>query len=171
MENEREDRRDRLGREAFVTLYVVGTRFEEQLDEICRDEGISHPQYSVLWVVCLTDEDTGVPMRALADGLLHRAADATRLVDRLVVNGLVTRSPSADDRRVVLVRPTARGREVFEVTTQRIKDLHRQQFGHLTLAEMQEITRLLNKAFWSSVPADASGPTLSLSTRNVTLEP
>jgi DNA-binding MarR family transcriptional regulator len=132
-------------------LYVVGNRFEEQLDEVCRDLGISHPQYAVLWVLCLSDEESGVPMGSLADGLLHRAADATRLVDRLVAAGLVTRSAAAHDRRVVLVRATSRGREVFEVATSRIKALHREQFGALTQQEIAEVTRLLNKALWSSV--------------------
>lgn len=149
-----EDRRDRLGRDAFITLYVVGNRFEEQLDAVCREEGISHPQYAVLWVLCLSEEPSGVPMGSLADGLLHRAADATRLVDRLVAAGLVTRAPSTSDRRVVLVSPTSRGREVFEVATARIKALHREQFGALTQHEIVEVTRLLNKAFWSSAPSE-----------------
>lgn len=150
-----EDRRDRLGREAFITLYVVGSRFEEQLDAICRDLGISHPQYAVLWVVCLSEEPTGVAMGSLADGLLNRAADATRLVDRLVAAGLVTRAPATHDRRVVLVKPTARGREVFEIATAKIKALHREQFGALTQQEIIEMTRLLNKALWSSASTEA----------------
>jgi DNA-binding MarR family transcriptional regulator len=156
-----EDRRDWLGREAFVTLYVVGNHFEEQLDALCREEGISHPQYSALWVICLSEEPAGVPMGSLADGLLHRAADTTRLVDRLVTGGLVTRTPSSHDRRVVLVKPTPRGRRVFENATTRIKALHREQFGALTQQEIAEVTRLLNKAFWSGVSATTGGATLS----------
>jgi len=144
-----EDRRDRLGREAFITLYVVGNHFTEQIDELCRSKGISHPQYSVLWVLCLSDEAEGVPMGSLADGLLNRAADATRLVDRLVAHGLVTRKPSPHDRRVVLVRATTRGRAVFEALAAQIKDLHREQWGSLTQGEVHELTRLLNKALWS----------------------
>ena len=161
-----EDRRDRLGREAFITLYVVGNHFTEQIDELCRSKGISHPQYSVLWVLCLSDEAEGVPMGSLADGLLNRAADATRLVDRLVAHGLVSRKPSPHDRRVVLVRATTRGRAVFEALAAQIKDLHREQWGSLTQGEVHELTRLLNKALWSQQStAVGESPTIAATSR------
>lgn len=150
MKAQPEDRRDRLGREAFVTLYVVGNQFSEQLDALCREEGISHSQYSALWILCLSDSPDGVPMGSLADGLLNRASDTTRLVDRLLAQGLVTRRPSDEDRRVVLVKVTPRGREVFEVLASRIKTLHRAQWRALSQNEIKDLTRLLNKALWSS---------------------
>ena len=53
--------------------------------------GISHALYAALWVLCLADAPDGLPMGALADGLLTRAADTTRLVDRLVKRRLATR--------------------------------------------------------------------------------
>ncbi len=141
-----EDRRDRRGREAFVTLFVTGNRFTEQIEQVCRAEGISHAQYSVLWVLCLADAPEGLPMGALADGLLTRAADTTRLVDRMLAAGLVDRAPSPGDRRVVLVSPTDEGRAVFGRTTSAIRALHRRQWGALTVEELREMTRLLNKA-------------------------
>jgi DNA-binding MarR family transcriptional regulator len=145
----REDARDRLGRVAFITLFVVGNRFEEQLEVCCRSHGISHQQYAVLWVLCLSENPLGVPMGTLADGLLHRATDATRLVDKLTNAGLVQRLSSDVDRRVVLVRPTASGREVLAHATADVKALHRSQFPALSDDELSELTRLLNTAFWS----------------------
>ncbi len=143
---DREDRRDRLGREAFVTLFVTGNRFTEQIEHLCRVEGVSHPQYTVLWVLCLADAPDGLPMGALADGLLTRASDTTRLVDRMLAAGLVAREPSPGDRRVVLVSPTDEGRTVFERLTAAIKELHRRQWGALTVDELRTVTRLLTKA-------------------------
>jgi DNA-binding MarR family transcriptional regulator len=154
---EKENERDRLEREAFITMFIVGNRFEEQIDACCRAAGISHPQYSVLWVLCLSDLPFGVPMGMLADGLLHRAADATRLVDRLVAAGLVTRTSSASDRRVVLVQPTPEGRATFETVTSGIKALHREQFRALTSEQLSTITHLLNTAFWSETPDTDGG--------------
>jgi len=145
----REEARDRLGREAFITLFVVGNLFEEQLEACCRAYGISHQQYAVLWVLCLSENPLCVPMGTLADGLLHRAADTTRLVDKLTAAGLVERLASDLDRRVVLVRPTPSGREVFSQATADVKALHRSQFAALSDDELAELTRLLNTAFWS----------------------
>ncbi len=151
-EREPEDRRDRLGRDAFISLFLASNRFTEQIEQCCRTEGVSHPQYTVLWVLCLADAPDGLPMGALADGLLNRAADATRLVDRLLTAGLVTRQPAPGDRRVVLVAPTVRGRAIFERLTARIKALHRTQWSGLTLEELRELTRLLNTARLAGAP-------------------
>ncbi len=151
---------DRLGRDAFITMFIVSNRFTEDLEQCCRAEGISHALYVALWVLCLTDAPDGLPMGALADGLLTRAADTTRLVDRLVNQRLATRKPSKADRRVVLVSATARGRELFERLTADIKALHRRQWASLTNSELRDVTRLLNKALWNdaSVPGELGMP-------------
>jgi DNA-binding MarR family transcriptional regulator len=152
----RESRADRLGREAFISLFVTSSRFTADIEQLCKAEGISHSQYSILWVLCLADDPDGLPMGALADGLLHRSADATRLVDRLLTSGHVTRTPKTNDRRVVIVAPTKLGRATFERLTEQIKALHRQQWAGLTLTELDELNRLLNKALWAGIdPADA----------------
>ncbi len=151
----RESRADRLGREAFISLFVTSSRFTGDIEQVCKAEGISHSQYSILWVLCLADAPDGLPMGALADGLLHRSADATRLVDRLLVSGLVTRTPSANDRRVVIVSPTAQGRATFERLTEQIKALHRRHWAGLTTDEVEQLNQLLNKALWAGFdPAD-----------------
>jgi len=153
---ERETWQDRLGREAYISLFLASNQFNEQMEQVCRAEGISHPQYTVLWVLCLAESPGGLPMGALADGLLTRAADATRLVDRLLAAGHVTRAPSPSDRRVVLVSPTAQGLALFERLTAEIKALHRRQWGALTKDELRELARLLNLARLSG---ESEGPT------------
>ncbi len=146
---ESEELIDRLGRDAFITTFIAGNRFTEDIEQCCRAEGISHALYAALWVLCLADTPDGLPMGALADGLLTRAADTTRLVDRLVRQRLATRKSSEADRRVVLVSATSRGRQLFERLTADIKALHRQQWDALTTDELREVTRLLNKALWT----------------------
>jgi len=143
---ERETLQDRLGREAFISLFLASKQFDEQIEALCRAEGISHSQYTVLWVLCLADAPGGLPMGALADGLLTRSADATRLIDRLLAGGHVIRELSPGDRRVVLVSPTEQGLHLFERLTAEIKALHRRQWRALDKDELRDLIRLLNKA-------------------------
>ena len=150
---------DRLGREAFVTLFVAGDRFTADIEACCRMAGVSHSQYVALWVLCLSDAPEGVPMGALVDGLLSRKADATRLVDRLVAQGLATRAGSTSDRRVVLVAPTEAGRTCFERLTAQIKALHRRQWAALSESEIRQLTHLLNKALWADPALTSPLPT------------
>ena len=139
---------DRLEREAFINLFLAAGRFTDEVEAICKAEGLTMSHYTVLWVVCLSPNSEGVPMRAIADGVLTRAADATRLVDRLAKDGHVERGTSDEDRRVVLIRPTRSGQVVFKRITAAVKELHRSQWGPLTDAELLELRRLLVKTLW-----------------------
>jgi len=154
----REPEIDRLGREAFINLFLASSRFTDQVEAICKAEAITMSHYTVLWVVCLSDAGDGVPMRSIADGLLTRASDATRLVDRLTKEGFTVRQNSEADRRVVLVRPTRKGRALFQRITRTVKTLHREQWSALSLAELRELRRLLVKALWGDADVQDRHP-------------
>ena len=149
---------DRLGRETFINLFLASNRFTDEVESVCKAEGLTMSHYTVLWVVCLSGDRRGVPMRVVADGVLTRAADATRLVDRLTRDGHVERATSEEDRRVVLVRATRSGRAVFQRVTAAVKELHRRQWAPLTSAELRELRRLLVKSLWGEAPSTARHP-------------
>ena len=67
-------------------------------------------------------EDGPMAMSRLAEALDVSVASATGIVDRMEDRRLVERRPSPDDRRVVLVHPTRRGRRVFEVLAKARRD-------------------------------------------------
>ena len=154
----REPEIDRLGREAFINLFLAAGRFTDEVEKLCKAEGLTMSHYTVLWVVCLSESPSGVPMRIVADGLLTRASDATRLVDRLTQDGYVTRASSEEDRRVVLIRATRSGRALFQRLTTKVKALHRSQWSELSLAEMRELWRLLTKALWGESSSETRHP-------------
>lgn len=141
----------RLGRSIHVNVLLLGNREVEALDRICSAAGISHQQYVALWTLCLhPDADDGLPMSALADGLLNRASDTTRLVDRLHRAGLAERRPNPADRRSTLVRATDDGRRVFATVTPELQAYHRDQWQHLEPDEIQTLDTLLAKALWGA---------------------
>lgn len=75
----------------------------------------------------------GFPGRAqvtvgeLAERLQLRHHSVVGLIDRLVLEKLVARTPSAEDRRQVLVQLTRRG----EKTLEKLSALHREQLRHV----------------------------------------
>lgn len=144
----REPRRDRLAREVFLMVDLLGGRLTGEFDRVCQAAGLSAAQYPVLWVVCLTEDPAGVVQGAICDGLITDASDVSRIVTRLEGAGLVTRHRSTDDRRVVRVRPTRKGRAVFRRVTDEVKALHRRQFDGLADDDLERLLTLLNTAFW-----------------------
>jgi DNA-binding MarR family transcriptional regulator len=145
----REPRPVTIGRNVHLNVMLLANRGYDQVDEICRAAGLTHAQYVALWVLCLADDPgAGLPIGAVADGLLNRASDTTRLVDRLERVGLAERFPNPNDRRGVLVRATAKGKQAFAAITPDLQEFHRRQFSNLTAAETSELDRLLLKALW-----------------------
>lgn len=136
-------------RSVHLNVLLLANRSIEQVEDLCRSVGLTHPQYIALWVLCLAeDPEAGLPVGAVADGLLNRASDTTRLIDRLERSGLAERLPNPADRRGVLVRATAEGRTRFEAATDRLQSFHRGQWSNLEPDEVAELDRLLGKALW-----------------------
>ena len=138
-----------VARDVHINVLLLANRSLERLEEICRTEGITHSQYVALWTLCLADDpDAGIPLGSVADGLLNRASDTTRLIDRLERAGLAERLPNPADRRGVLVRATEDGRRRFAALTPQIQEFHAGQWANLTGREVEDLRTLLAKALW-----------------------
>jgi DNA-binding MarR family transcriptional regulator len=82
----------------------------------------------------------------VAGRLLSRAPDITRLLDKLVVRGLVERERPEGNRRVVNVGITEAGLALLEKIGPEVRECHARQFGHLDAGEMRVLVELLRKA-------------------------
>ena len=140
--------REHRERDAYLLTGLVASRLSGELDAICRTFGITESQYAVLWVVCLSGEKRGVVQGDISDGLVTRAADVSRIVNRLEAADLVARTRDVVDGRVQWVKPTSTGRALFDRVTREIKKLHRRQFGALDEVEIRTLNRLLNRVLW-----------------------
>jgi len=145
----REPRAVRVGRDVHINMLLLANRSLGVLDEICQAAGITHQQYVALRTLCLADDPgAGLPIGAVADGLLNRASDTTRLIDRLEKAGLAERLTNPSDRRSVLVRATPAGHRAFAEVTPKLQEFHRRQWSNLSAAEVDTLHGLLAKALW-----------------------
>ena len=78
--------------------------------------------------------------------MLAAVPGITGLIDRLEGMGLVARERSTEDRRVVFVAITPKGLDLLARLDGPEADLHKRLIGHLTPAELRELSRLLEKA-------------------------
>src|SRR5215211_3825704 len=76
--------------------------------ELKQMEGISISQYNILRIL-RGARPRAIKSSDIADRMIYRDSDVTRLVDRLSKQGLVGREQDPEDRRVVLVRITDAG--------------------------------------------------------------
>jgi DNA-binding MarR family transcriptional regulator len=140
---------ERLERDTHINVILAAQRFTAGMQAICETGGVSQSQWGVLWVLCLGDEKRkGMPISQVADGLVTRAADASRLIDRLADAGLVERLANPADKRGVLVRATAKGRSAFKAIVPKLTTFHRQEWAELSGTELQTLNALLAKVLW-----------------------
>jgi DNA-binding MarR family transcriptional regulator len=92
----------------------INRRVQRELDRTLADHGLGHTD----WRILSSLRWAGPPYRRSA-GALAKIADLssgamTNRLDQLENAGLVRRLPDPEDRRVVLVEPTKKGRELWE---------------------------------------------------------
>lgn len=98
-----------LQEQVVINLMRTTRAVEESwMQYLKRTEGISQSQYNILRIL-RGARPQAVKISEIADRMITRDPDVTRLVDRLIKQGLVRRERDSQDRRVVLVEITAAG--------------------------------------------------------------
>jgi DNA-binding MarR family transcriptional regulator len=137
--------RGRLETEAFVTLVWASDRLQRRFADLFKREALSPNQYHVLRILCGVAAD-GLSCGEVAERMITRDPDVTRLLDRLERRGLVERWRSADDRRVVRARITDSGMAALARLDTPVTALHAEQFGHMDERQLARLVALVKRA-------------------------
>lgn len=89
----------------------LNRRLEAELEERLRPGGVSIEQYRILEVL---DASEPVAMGEIARQSLIEAPTLTKIMDRMVAEGLVYRAPDPNDRRRVLILTAPAGKALFK---------------------------------------------------------
>lgn len=136
---------DRPEQEAHLNLLRTVDALGLPFERLFAESGISGPQYNVLRIL-RGHGKRGLACSEIGEQMITRMPDVTRLVDRLEKAGLVRRCRTAEDRRVVLNSITAEGLALLSRLDRPVQALHQETLGHLTQAELAQLSRLLEKA-------------------------
>jgi DNA-binding MarR family transcriptional regulator len=102
-----------LADEAVVSLMVAAEHFDQAIAPIWERHGTTGDQYNVLRILRGVYPG-GHPRNEVARRMIHRAPDVTRMLDRLVRQGLVARIRNPDDRRESIATITKAGLAALE---------------------------------------------------------
>jgi len=106
------------------------------------EDGVSFAQYALLAPLSAGGAQT---IRALAEAAGVAPPTATRMLDGLDRDGLVTRTPSATDRRCVVVDLTPKGADALVRTETAISDARARIAGSLSDPEREQAAALLRR--------------------------
>jgi len=130
--------------EAFLNIQRTAELQIGQLTQLLRPHGISHAQYNVMRILRGAGEE-GLPCGEIANRMISRDPDITRLIDRMEQRGWVARSRSAQDRRVVTVNVLPSALEILEALDEPVAELHKSQFEALESARIDALIALLEE--------------------------
>lgn len=130
--------------EAFLNLWRTYDRLRTLEDEFFRPYDLTPQQYNVLR---LLKAHHPVPLATLdiANRLVSRAPDITRMLDKLEQRGLITRERSEADRRAVFIGIAPGGSQLLDAMHEPLRACHERQLGHMSPRALQQIGSLLRQ--------------------------
>lgn len=130
--------------EALLNILRTADQFENRAGRLFREYDLTPSQYNVLRI--LRGEGQPLPCLEIANRMLQVVPAMTGLLDRLEKMELVSRERCTQDRRVVYVDLTPKGKELVNQLDQPLSALNQKLLGHLSATELKELSRLLEKA-------------------------
>lgn len=129
--------------EEWAALYTAYALMHKECDRALSGRQLTVPQASVIGLL----GTTGLPMPVtrLARLMMQESQSATSLIDRMCAGGLVKRVKDPRDRRVVLVRLTDKGREMYEILKVTAPAFSDEMFSVLSNEERAILQDLLQK--------------------------
>jgi DNA-binding MarR family transcriptional regulator len=130
-----------LADEAVVSLMVAADHFDQAIAPTWERHGITGDQYNVLRILRGVYPG-GHPRNEVARRMIHRAPDVTRMLDRLVRQGLVARVRNPEDRRESIATITKAGLAKLERIDPDVHATQRALTASLSERDLTQLVRL-----------------------------
>lgn len=131
--------------ELYLNMWRTYDRLRELETELFDQFELNSQQYNVLRLLQASYPEPTATL-AVAERLVSRSPDITRLLDRLVERALIERVRGETDRRQVLVRITPAGVKLLKAIAGPLAKCHQRQLGHLTCEQIESLIQLLKAA-------------------------
>lgn len=125
--------------EAILYLYTESRRLTK---ELARRADLTGPQ---LTVVKMLEQIGDLSLSELSERIRAQNSTVTGIIDRMERENLVTRERSKEDRRVVYIRLTTKGRRLAEEIPIEPWEIFRTALETLSAAEVRDLVRILGK--------------------------
>jgi uncharacterized lipoprotein YddW (UPF0748 family)/DNA-binding MarR family transcriptional regulator len=143
LENEINQRRFRNEyQKAILNIFYTNNWLSEKITIIFDEWDITPRQFNILRI--LRGEGKPLSTLQIRQRMLDKMSDTSRIVDRLVKKGMVRKTPNAEDRRLVDVVITPRGRKLLEKIDPLENEMDK-MVSHLTPEEASTLNTLLDK--------------------------
>jgi len=128
---------------AIVNLLYTYNWVTERSKELFATEDITPQQFNILRIL-RGSHPTPLSTLQIRERMLDKMSDTSRIVDRLIAKGLVKKGICKDDRRLVDVMITEKGKKLLERLDLRQDEMDN-ILGNLTRKEATQLSELLDR--------------------------
>lgn len=125
--------------EAIIYLYTESRRLTK---ELARRADLTGPQ---LTVVKILEQIGDMSLSELSERIRAQNSTVTGIIDRMERENLVSRERSKEDRRVVYIKLTAKGRRLAEEIPVEPMEIFRGALESLSASEVRDLVKILGK--------------------------
>lgn len=126
----------------IINLIYTYNWMNEKMKKFFDKEDVTAQQYNILRIL----RGAGKPISTLQirERMLDKMSDTSRIVDRLVLKGLAKKTVCKNDKRLVDVSISTKGKTLLEKIDQYDKEVDA-IFGNLSDSEAKTLNKLLDK--------------------------
>jgi len=95
-----------------INIIYTANWLNEKMGQILSTEDITQQQYNILRI--LRGSDVPLSTLKIRERMLDKMSDTSRIVDRLIVKGLVEKTACIKDKRLVDITVTKKGLQLLE---------------------------------------------------------
>lgn len=140
----KQDKFENAHQQAVINLIYTNNWFKEHMACFLKDYDITAQQFNVLRILN-GQFPNGITTGEIRDRMLDKMSDASRLVDRLEKCGTVAKERNKQDRRLVKVVITDKGRDLVKSIRSKEAELYGPFTDRMTEAEAVQLNELLDK--------------------------
>jgi DNA-binding MarR family transcriptional regulator len=135
-----------LRHELNLNMAVASALINSKFGSVSIKYGLTVSQYNLLRILMGVYPD-GHPRCDIAERMIEKSSDITRIIDRLEKQGLVIRDRTEEDRRLSITRITNKGIKILKELEPAINSTHKEITKDLSDDECRKLSYLVEKLY------------------------
>ncbi|MGL1891621.1 MAG: MarR family transcriptional regulator [Spirochaetaceae bacterium] len=130
--------------ETIHQIIRTGHWITDSLNKLLKDKGSTEPQYNVLRILHTSKEDI-ITLDYIKEGMVQPSSNVTRIVEKLLIKGYVTREECPTNRRKKDIKLTTQGVIYLKTLDEVVESFHSPMFDKLNSNELNNLKDLIKK--------------------------
>jgi len=129
---------------AVLNIIFTGAWLSENFNQFLKPFGVSSPQFNVLRIL-RGQKGNPIPLYSIRERMVHHSSNATRLVDKLLLKGLVQREQNESNRRKIELTITQKGLKLLDEIEENHRGYRQKLHDMLNKNEAESLSDILDK--------------------------